>query len=120
VAALKHSHHDVPQDCAGTDSDLLACAGAVWSGLAGTRGVQLLGDVPPCWDLLSWLASRGGLDLILVEGGKTAPFPKLEVVRGQPPLCTDALATIGGDLALDDPAAWSDWLRQRGLLRELT
>lgn len=104
----------MPQDKPGTDSDLLARSGALWSGLAGTAGFQILGDAPPWWELVQWLSERGGLDLILVEGGKSAPFAKVEVVRGGEAMCPDAAGRLEGE----DPVAWTQWLLSSGLLHD--
>ncbi len=109
VAALKHSHHPLPAEPAGKDSARLR---ADCTGLATPDGIQLRGRLD--WtELARWLAPQ--FDLLLVEGGKGSPFPKLEVLRGQPALMpeTALLATIGDRLgalpclALDDPEAWT-------------
>ena len=110
VGALKHSHHPLPEDPPGKDSARLR--GGLFSGLATSNGLHLQGELP--WtELAEWLAER--VDLLLVEGGKTSPFPKIEVLRGQPPLMQESalLATIGDRLGalpclpLDAPEAWT-------------
>ncbi|MBS2033518.1 molybdopterin-guanine dinucleotide biosynthesis protein MobB [bacterium] len=109
VAALKHSHHPLPEDQSGKDSARLR---ADCTGLATPNGIQLRGQLD--WtELAMWLAPR--FDLLLIEGGKASPFPKLEVLRGQPPFMKESalLATIGDRLGalpclpLDDPEAWT-------------
>jgi len=112
IGALKHSHHELPDEPPGKDSARLQ--GGFLSGLATPNGWQLRGDLP--WiDLAQWLAER--VDLLLVEGGKSSPFPKIEVLRGQPPLMQESalLATIGDRLGalpclpLDAPEVWTDF-----------
>lgn len=109
VAALKHSHHPLPQEPPGKDSARL---GADCTGLATSDGIQLRGQVD--WtELARWLAPQ--YDVLLVEGGKSSPFPKLEVLRGKPATMQESalLATIGDRLGalpclpLDDPEAWT-------------
>jgi len=112
VGALKHSHHSLPDEPSEKDSYRLQ--GGLLSGLATPNGLQLRGDLP--WtEIAQWLAER--VDLLLVEGGKSTPFPKIEVLRGQPPLMQESalLATIGDRLGalpclpLDDPKAWTEF-----------
>ena len=109
VGALKHSHHPLPEQPAHKDSARLQ---GHFTGLAAADGVELRGQVD--WmELAVWLAQR--VDLLLIEGGKSAPFPKIEVLRGQPPMMQESalLATIGDRLGalpclpLDDPAGWT-------------
>lgn len=111
VAALKHSHHCLAEDPENKDSARLQAD--CW-GLATPEGIQLRGQVD--WiELALWLAPR--FDLLLVEGGKSSPFPKLEVLRGQPAMMQESalLATFGDRLGalpclpLDDPEAWTSF-----------
>jgi molybdopterin-guanine dinucleotide biosynthesis protein B len=82
VLAVKSSHHDL-DDRVGSDSDRLAQAGAQGVLLLAPNGM-MLGMVPPLQpeDLLPLLASR--YDAALIEGGKTMPFPKVELIADQP------------------------------------
>ncbi|MFN8606248.1 MAG: molybdopterin-guanine dinucleotide biosynthesis protein MobB [Vulcanimicrobiota bacterium] len=120
VAALKHSHHPLPEEPTHKDSARLAADCTV---LASCDGIQLRGQLD--WtELALWLAPR--FDLLLVEGGKSSPFPKLEVVRGHPPLMQESalLATIGDQLGalprlpLDDPEAWTAFYTREASLNK--
>ncbi len=46
-----------------------------------------------------WLSQT--VDLVLIEGGKSSPFPKIEVVRGQVPLLppNQLVASLGDPVA---------------------
>jgi molybdopterin-guanine dinucleotide biosynthesis protein MobB len=82
VAVLKHSSHAHPLHRAGSDTARLEAAGARATGLATPEGLQLIvpGDAGA---LVPALLARleGLIDLVLVEGWKDGPFPKLEVWR---------------------------------------
>ncbi|WP_244633303.1 molybdopterin-guanine dinucleotide biosynthesis protein B [Methylobacterium radiotolerans] len=91
VATLKHAHHDFDTDWPGKDSyehrragavEVLVSSGRRWAQVHELRDeaeatlAQLLRRISPC-------------DLIVVEGYKRDPIPKLEVHRaenGRPPL----------------------------------
>jgi len=113
VGVLKHSHHPLPTSCQRHEGRLQPCS---WLARATPNGIEVRGEV--AWtDLLDWLAVK--VDLVLVEGGKSSPYPKIEVLRGQPPLLSPEhlVATLGDpwpglpSLAWDDPAGWTDfWL----------
>ncbi|HHO67873.1 MAG TPA: molybdopterin-guanine dinucleotide biosynthesis protein B [Gammaproteobacteria bacterium] len=125
---IKHSHHDFAIDVPGKDSDRLRRAGAVQTLIASPwrevwireRGGE---GEPRLEDLLARL-DRAGLDLILVEGFRHLPFPRIEVVRqaagGTPLYPTDdcivavvtdrPLDTALPQIDLDDPAALADYL----------
>jgi molybdopterin-guanine dinucleotide biosynthesis protein B len=106
VSTIKHAHHGFDLDKPGKDSWLHRQAGAAevmvasaerWALMRDHRG----GPEPTLADLLSRMAP---VDLVLVEGFKREPYPKLEVHRvayGKPLLC-------GGDpdvvaIASDQP-----------------
>ena len=92
---------------------------------AGSRWVllhEVVGAEPPLPDLLDRMDP---VDLILVEGYKTHPFPKLEVHRpalGKPPIwpddphviavASDSPLDIGARVALqlNDPASVARWI----------
>ena len=79
VAAVKHSSHPHPLHRDGSDTALFQRAGAAFTGLATPEGTQL--TLPQ--EALPALRSRlaGAVDLLLVEGWKDGPLPKLEVWR---------------------------------------
>jgi molybdopterin-guanine dinucleotide biosynthesis protein B len=80
VATVKHTHHD--PSVGDGECRALARAGAVECVVASSRRFALVHEIhsdeaePP----LEWLMSRfAGNDLLLIEGYKWAPHPKLEV-----------------------------------------
>lgn len=104
VASLKRTHHLVEVDRHDDDSRLLRAAGAGEVLVAGRERWALIHDIgdapePSLADLLPRFAP---CDLLLVEGFKRNPHPKLEVYRpeiGKPLLCPEdphivAIATI--------------------------
>jgi molybdopterin-guanine dinucleotide biosynthesis adapter protein len=125
VSTVKHTHHGFDMDRPGKDTyrhreagarEVLVAAGSRWALLHEVAGAE-----PGLPDLLTRLEP---VDLVLVEGFKTHPFPKLEVYRptlGKPPIWPEqpeiaAIATdstIDADrlvLPLNDPAAVADWV----------
>lgn len=85
VSVVKHTHHDFDLDRPGKDSyrhrsagaqEVLIAGGARWALLHEVRAgpepalAELLGRLAPC-------------DLVLVEGFKREPIPRLEVHRPQ-------------------------------------
>ncbi len=93
VAVLKHTHHDFDIDRPGKDSWRAREAGACAVLLTSDHRSALLTehrDAPPA--LPDLLAQLPPCDLVLVEGWKRDPLPKLEVHRtatGKPWLCAD-------------------------------
>ncbi|OXY82369.1 molybdopterin-guanine dinucleotide biosynthesis protein B [Oceanimonas doudoroffii] len=118
LGVIKHTHHDVEQDTPGKDSYELRHAGATQTVLAGPRRsiVTLEHDSPHEPDLRASLAllNTQALDLVLVEGFRDQPLPKLEVHRpahGRPLLClhdTHMLAVATDDASLAAPVPLLD------------
>lgn len=132
VSTVKHSHHSTDIDHPGRDSHRHRQAGAAqvivsspvrWALMTELRGQQ----EPPLTDLLARLSP---VDLILVEGYKSAPHPKVEAHRmetGRPLLVHDnptvrAVASNGTPAVavplfdLDDVAGIAEFiLREVGL-----
>jgi molybdopterin-guanine dinucleotide biosynthesis protein B len=84
VAVIKHTHHDFDIDRPGKDSWRARAAGATAVLLASDHRTALLTehrDTPPLLDDL--LTSLPPCDLVLVEGYKREPVPKLEVHRAE-------------------------------------
>ncbi|MBN9083267.1 MAG: molybdopterin-guanine dinucleotide biosynthesis protein B [Rhizobiales bacterium 62-17] len=109
VSTIKHAHHDVDLDTPGKDSwrhrqagagEVLVATGKRWALLHESDGPEV-----PLADLLARLSP---VDLVLIEGFKGSPWPKIEVYRaanGKPaiyPSDPDVVA-IAADVPL--PAA---------------
>ncbi len=107
-ALIKHSHHSVDLDTPGKDSYRLRAAGARQVLLASCRRWALLTETPdqpePTLDTLVAQLDPALCDLVLVEGFKHHPFPKVELHRaalGHPLLYPDDTQVIA--LASDAP-----------------
>lgn len=128
VSTVKHAHHDTDVDQPGRDSYRHRQAGAAQVLLASPRRWALMTELraagePALADLLPQLAP---VDLVLVEGYKRAPHPKIEAwraVNGKPPLAAenDTIRAVAADgavktalpvLPLDDPAAIADFIQR--------
>ena len=103
VATVKHAHHEFDTDQRGKDSWLHRQAGASEVAIVSSRRWAIVHELggdpePPLADILSKLSP---VDLVIVEGFKRHPHPKLEVFRtavGKPLLhpdddCIVAVAT---------------------------
>lgn len=108
VSTIKHAHHSFDVDVPGKDSWRHREAGAsevmVSSGKRFALMRELRGDAE--LSLGELLARMSPVDLLIVEGFKTDPHPKIEVHRqanGKPFLHQDDAAILG--LASDVPAA---------------
>ena len=90
VATVKHAHHDFDTDQPGKDSYAHRAAGAHEVLVASANRLALMRELrgapePSLADLLRLIAP---VDLVLVEGFKRDPLPKIEVYRaanGKPP-----------------------------------
>ena len=129
VSTVKHAHHAVDIDRPGKDSFRHREAGAAEVVLATSRRWALiheLRDEPePALDEI--LARLSPVDLVLVEGFKAFPHPKLEVhraARGTPLLATadPSIVAVATDAALpvdlprfglDDIAGIGRFIRRR-------
>ena len=121
IGVVKHAHHSFEVDHAGKDSFKLRASGAEQmlvasrDRIAWIRETPERGQEPALSDILDTL-EPGCLDLILVEGFKRAPIPKIELHRqklGKPlihprdpnviAVATDSLRTelVGGVCRLD-------------------
>jgi molybdopterin-guanine dinucleotide biosynthesis adapter protein len=127
VSTLKHAHHAFDVDQPGKDSWVHRQAGAheVMVGSANRWALmhEHRGAAEPGLDEL--VAHMSPVDLVIVEGFKSHPYPKLEVYRaslGKPLLCRDdpfivAVASDGDPgglpvpvLALGDAAGIADFI----------
>jgi molybdopterin-guanine dinucleotide biosynthesis adapter protein len=94
VSLIKHAHHDFDIDRPGKDSYRHREAGATEVMITGGHRWVLLHELrgAPEPDLKQQLARLAPCDLVLVEGFKFHPIPKLEVYRretGKPLLFPD-------------------------------
>jgi FdhD protein len=102
VAVVKHSSDAHPLHRPGSDTARFQASGAVLTGFATPSGVQLTTGEAPADALPSLLARfEGAVDLVLVEGWKDGPLPRLEVWREGlgPPLAPshpETLAVLSG------------------------
>lgn len=129
VATIKHAHSGFDLDVEGKDSYLHRGAGAAEVLVSSTRRWALMhelrGEEEASLDHL--LARLAPADLVLVEGFKRDPHPKLQVIRSfhaEPPpvldnvvaFATDTAAAVPADAAgrpvfhLDDVAAIADFI----------
>ena len=83
VSVIKHTHHDFDLDRPGKDSYRHRVAGAAEVLLASNQRYALLHELrdepPPTLEAL--LARLTPCDLVLIEGYKREPIPKIEVHR---------------------------------------
>jgi molybdopterin-guanine dinucleotide biosynthesis protein B len=94
VSTLKHAHHGFDLDQPGKDSFFHRAAGATEVIISSAKRFAILHELrdEPEWDLPALLGKISPVDLVLVEGFKRDPFPKLEVHRaanGKPLLHPD-------------------------------
>lgn len=132
VGVLKHAHHGFEIDREGKDSYRFRAAGCREVALSSSRRWVFMHDNIGAEPELPELLSRfdAACNLILVEGYKNAPLPKLEVWRqsvGKTPIALDnpavvALAATTAPpslpahcrlLPLDDAAAIADFIAAR-------
>jgi molybdopterin-guanine dinucleotide biosynthesis protein B len=135
VATVKHAHHEFDTDQPGKDSWLHRQAGACEVAIVSSRRWAIMHELgeepePPLGDMLAKLSE---VDLVIIEGFKRHPHPKLEVYRavvGRPLLhpdddCIVAIATDaplpGAQLPvimLDDVETIANVLHAEALPRE--
>lgn len=132
VSTLKHAHHAFDVDQPGKDSWEHRQAGATEVMVASARRWALMHELreaaEPRLPLL--LERLSAVDLVLVEGFKREPHPKLEIHRpsaGQPlmqpqdgsiiAVVSDAALNVQGVplLDLNDPAAIAAFVRARAM-----
>ena len=80
VAVIKHDGHDFTPDVPGTDSFRMRQAGA--DGVAVYSGHQWMVVRPQPGSLEALIGQFADCDLVLLEGQKASPYPKIELVRG--------------------------------------
>lgn len=121
VATIKHNRHGFEIDHEGKDSWRHKKAGAVAAVVASPGRVALIEDAPGDYSL-SELRDRyiRDADLILAEGFKVNPHPKIEVFRAElhgERLCGpgDHLAALTGDRRVPADVPWFDWNDAQGI-----
>jgi molybdopterin-guanine dinucleotide biosynthesis protein B len=109
VSTLKHAHHDFEIDRPGKDSHAHRIAGATEVLIGSARRWALVhelrADAEPA--LAALLRKLSPVDLVIIEGYKGAPHPKLEVHRaavGMPLLAPGdpAIVAIASDAPLPE------------------
>jgi len=109
VSTVKHAHHDFDIDRPGKDSfrhreagatEVMVASGYRWALMREHRGAE----EPTLPDLLARMAP---VDLVIVEGFKFDPHPKLEVHRpslGKPLICLQDrhIVAVASDAPLPD------------------
>ena len=130
VATVKHAHHEFQVDAEATDSARHRKAGAKEVAIVGGKRWAIVHELdeepePDFEEVISWLSPG---DLIIVEGYKSAPIPKIEARRSaqfdRRPLAPDDpnVIAIAADhpvdgttlpvFALDDIHAIADFIEQ--------
>ena len=96
VATIKHAHHDADVDQPGTDSFRHRAAGATEVALVGGHRYAIMREQeePTLAEVLARLAPA---DLVVIEGYKREPHPKIEVR-------SDESASMGPPMAPKDPS----------------
>jgi molybdopterin-guanine dinucleotide biosynthesis protein B len=109
IASVKHAHHDFQIDDAATDSARHRRAGASQVAIVSRKRWALVGELgdEPEPGLDQVVARLDACDLVIVEGYKSAPIPKIEARRaaaaGQKPLAADdaRVIAVAADHAAD-------------------
>ncbi len=111
VSTLKHAHHGFDLDKPGKDSFMHREAGATEVIISSARRWAILHELrdEEEWDMPDLIAKMAPVDLVLVEGFKRDPFPKLEVHRaanGKPLIQPEDphIVAVAADVALPDAA----------------
>ncbi|MEM8571406.1 MAG: molybdopterin-guanine dinucleotide biosynthesis protein B [Pseudomonadota bacterium] len=126
VSTIKHAHHDTDIDQPGRDSHRHREAGAYQVLLSSPRRWAVMTELrgAPEPTLSSQLAHLAPVDLVLIEGYKRDPHPKIEAYRsvgGKPPLAerNDTVRAVASDvdlalhvpvLPLNDTTAIADFI----------
>jgi molybdopterin-guanine dinucleotide biosynthesis adapter protein len=113
IGLIKHSHHNIQIDQPGKDSYRLREAGASPVMLVSSHRRAIITEFEtvrePILDEELLAFDQSGLDMILVEGFKATPFPKIELHRpslNKPLLYPDdpCIIAVASDSKLDLPA----------------
>lgn len=101
IATVKHAHHAVDIDQPGTDSFRHRAAGATEVALVGGQRYAIMRETaePPLSEVLARLSP---CDLVLIEGYKREPHPKIEIRadHSRPMAASDSnIVAIASDVA---------------------
>ena len=134
VSTIKHAHHAVDVDQKGTDSYRHREAGAREVVLASAKRFAVMHELRDAEEptLEALIARLAPVDLVLVEGYKRAPHPKIEAYRaaaGHPLIAPESVSirAVAADceveapcpvLPLDDTGAIADFILADLGLRE--
>ena len=124
VSTIKHAHHGMELDRPGKDSFRHREAGAEEVLVVGGQRWALLREAPESPDPVALAARLAPVDLVLVEGFKSAGLPQVEVYRaslGKAPLWPEApsvlavaaelrVAGMPAWLKLDEPVVVARWI----------
>ena len=96
VSTIKRTHHNVDLDRPGTDSFAHRSAGAQEVMLASDLRYAIMKELDAAPKLADLIARMEPVDLVLIEGFKNEPHPKIECHRAgcQVPLIASENATI--------------------------
>jgi molybdopterin-guanine dinucleotide biosynthesis protein B len=83
VSAVKRTHHPIPSDEAGSDTDLMAQAGAVRIAFAGPDGILERSGSAPLDEILARLGDDA--DVVIVEGYRDEELDLQFHLAGPPP-----------------------------------
>ena len=100
VSVIKHAHHEFDVDMPGKDSWIHRQSGAAEVLISSTQRWALMHELRGAREprLPELLATMSRVDLIVVEGFKREPLPKIEVHRaanGKPTLFPDDSGIVG-------------------------
>jgi len=106
VSVVKHCHHVLEFDKPGKDSYRLRRAGASEVMVVSDNGWAVFAEAEVEPTLAEQLSHLSAVDLVLLEGQKTLPLPKLEVYRpalGKAPRFSDdpQVIAVASDCVLD-------------------
>jgi molybdopterin-guanine dinucleotide biosynthesis protein MobB len=121
VAVVKHDGHDFQADTPGKDSYRMTQAGAAVSAVTnGAHGAVFINRPVTVEDIVDSLRD---VDIILVEGYKQGPYPKIGLMRaatgkGLPPVAGDYVLVLADSpvdvscpvLGLEDVSALADFV----------
>ena len=105
VAAVKHDAHDFEIDREGKDSQRMTAAGADVVAISSAAKTAVIENRPV--DIEALISRITGVDVILTEGYKHGPWPKIALLRagsGKPlPVPPDECFAVMSDTGVETP-----------------